>query len=132
MKNFFLGAAFALLASLCGVAAAQPSSLELASAADNTCMVRHVYANAGAASAEAAAQQAAVERCITLESGSGAWYVQQRAKRGNPPPSAQQADAFVQKTRALAGAVLKQVLGRCASSSLDEAGCLAMLEARRK
>lgn len=93
---------------------------------DNACMVRELYARTSQDGSSESVQAEAVAACVTWHRGVGAWYLLDRAARGEPvSPDTAVAQAALQRFRSTATLFVRRAATRC--QALAQSECLAAL-----
>lgn len=91
---------------------------------DNICLIRKAYELPDYDSRKASGAQI-VDACITLDQGSGRWYVQTKVDRGEAAsPDTPAVQSTLQSSKRLSRAYLEQALAHCEKALADEAQCL--------
>lgn len=91
---------------------------------DNICLIRKAYELPDYDSRKAGAAKI-VDACITLDQGSGIWYVQTKADRGEAAsPDTPAVQSMLQSSKRLSRVYLEQALAHCEKVLADETQCL--------
>jgi len=94
--------------------------------ADHRCAVEYLYRSASSPDASRPALQQAVNHCVTLERGAGAWYFRRTQREGQVSPSSEVL-AALERFKTMSVFYLQRAVPRCQQAQADESQCLRLL-----
>lgn len=119
---FQLGVAASAWSASSSIPALDARSPVLAVKADHRCAIEQVYLQSEGTPRGSAIREA-VEQCVSLERGAGAWYVKNRKTEA---PGA--ATEVLSRIKAMTMTYVQQAIPRCQQAQADVNQCLELLK----